>query len=190
MKPSSHVANDNVPPADAGAPTFDRVYVDHFAFVWRCLRALGVPDASVDDAAQDVFLVVHRQLGAFRGQSTLKTWLFGILRNVASNHRRAIKRRDPGDAPRPTDLAPDAPSPLEHAQNLEAAAFVQGFLSTLDDRKRAVFVLGALEELSMPEVAAALSIPLNTAYTRLRRAREDFQRALEAREGRGAPHDE
>ena len=101
------------------------------------------------------------------------------MRNVASNHRRGATAAGPGRrAGHPTPLAP---CPLEHAQNLEAAAFVQTFLAGLDERKRAVFVLGALEEMSMPEVAAALSIPLNTAYTRLRSVRADFERALGSR---------
>jgi RNA polymerase sigma-70 factor (ECF subfamily) len=183
VKPSPHVANDNQSPLDEGAPTFERLYAEQFSFVWRCLRGLGVPDASIDDAAQDVFLVVHRQLAGFRGQSTVRTWLFGILRNVASNHRRSVRRREqPATEVRPTPSRPD-----EHAQDVQAAAFVRGFLEELDEKKRAVFVLGALEEMSMPEVAAALSIPLNTAYTRLRRAREDFERALAAHQGRKAP---
>ena len=73
--------------------TFDDVYVDHFDFVWRCLRSLGVPDDALDDAAQDVFVIVHRQLPGFRGESTLPTWLFGIIRNVASNQRRGAGRK-------------------------------------------------------------------------------------------------
>jgi RNA polymerase sigma-70 factor (ECF subfamily) len=181
VKASLSAANDNRSPSDE--LTFDRVYAEHFPFVWRCLRGLGVPEVGVDDAAQDVFLIVHRQLGAFRGQSTVRTWLFAILRNVASNHRRAVGRRAAGRESASQEVSPGAPGPLEHAQNLEAAAFVQSFLAGLDEKKRAVFVLGALEEMSMPEVAAALSIPLNTAYTRLRRAREDFQRALDAHRG-------
>jgi RNA polymerase sigma-70 factor (ECF subfamily) len=168
------------PPEDAPTggrvPAFQDVYAEHFPFVWRCLRALGVPTVAVDDAAQDVFLVVHRQLAAFRGESSVRTWLFGILRNVASNHRRAGHRR--GTEPLRDEPANMSPGPLERAQNAEAAAFVQAFLADLDDKKRSVFILGVLEELSMPEVAAALAIPLNTAYTRLRRAREDFEHAL------------
>ncbi|HVX97185.1 MAG TPA: sigma-70 family RNA polymerase sigma factor [Polyangia bacterium] len=181
MKASVTAANDNRSFSDE--LTFDRVYAEHFPFVWRCLRALGISDAAVDDAAQDVFLIVHRQLGTFRGQSTLRTWLFAILRNVASNHRRAVGRGAAGRESIRQAASLGAPGPLEHAQNLEAAAFVQSFLAGLDEKKRAVFVLGALEEMSMPEVAAALSIPLNTAYTRLRRARADFQRALDAHRG-------
>jgi RNA polymerase sigma-70 factor (ECF subfamily) len=162
---------------------FEGTYAEYFPFVWRCLRGLGVSDAALDDAAQDVFLVVHSQQASFQGLSTVRTWLFGIIRNVASNHRRAVSRK--GGRHEPLAEHPQsAPDPLEHAQNAEAAAFVQRFLAGLNDKKRVVFILAVLEEMSIPEVATALSIPLNTAYTRLRSARADFQRALAHRQGR------
>lgn len=141
MKASLTAANDDRSLSEE--LTFDRVYAEHFPFVWRCLRGLGVSDAAVDDAAQDVFLIVHRQLGTFRGQSTLRTWLFAILRNVASNHRRSVGRRAAGREIIRQEASLGAPGPLEHAQTVEAAAFVQTFLATLDEKKRAVFVLGA-----------------------------------------------
>jgi RNA polymerase sigma-70 factor, ECF subfamily len=164
-------------------PSFDEVYEAHCPFVWRCLRALGVAETALDDAVQDVFLVVHRQLAGFRGQSTLRTWLFGILRKVAYNHRRASHRQVVRRENLVRQSPPASSGPLESAQDAEAAAFVQKFLAGLDDRKRGVFILSMLEEMSMPEVATALAIPLNTAYTRLRRARADFQRALDERRG-------
>jgi RNA polymerase sigma-70 factor (ECF subfamily) len=169
--------------SNQGAMPFAQVYSEYFPFVWRCLRGLGLQAGVVDDAAQDVFLVVHRQLETFRGQSSMRTWLFGILRNVASNYRRRTVRKEGHNSGLRGDVTHTAPGPLENAQNAQAAAFVQTFLADLDEKKRSVFILGVLEEMSIPEVAATLSIPLNTAYTRLRRAREDFQRALADRRG-------
>jgi len=170
---------------------FDDVYARHFAFVWRCLRGLGISEVALDDACQDVFVVVHRNLPEFRSESTLPTWLFGIARNVASNHRRAIQRKQ---APvvvldeETAGAAHEGPGPLERAQDHEAAEFVQHFMDGLDEPKRALFVLAFLEESPIPDVAAALGIPLNTAYSRLRRLREDFGRALATREARrGGP---
>jgi RNA polymerase sigma-70 factor (ECF subfamily) len=169
------------PPTGPPEPTtFDHVYASEFPFVWRCLRSLGVPPAALDDAAQDVFVIVHRQLAGFRGDSSFRSWLFGITHNVASNYRRGAQRKQ---APLValSDESPDkAPDPLEATQDLQAAAFVQRFMAGLPDDKRAMFVLGMLEELSMPEVAQALGIPLNTAYTRLRRVRLEFRQALDA----------
>ena len=163
--------------------TFESAYADLFPFVWRCLRGLGVPDAGLDDAAQEVFIVVHRRLAEFRGTSTLRTWVYGIVRNIASNQRRALRRRG-ATAALDERLPSLAATPIEAAQDAEAAAFVQLFLESLEPKKRDVFLLALMEEMSIPEVAEALSIPLNTAYTRLRLVRADFQRALAQRERR------
>ena len=169
-------------PAPNGA-NFEAVYAEHFPFVWRCLRALGVPSSGLDDGAQDVFLVVFRRLPTFQGQATLRSWLYGIVRNVASNHRRSRRRKGlPQPLPASEPVHP-GPGPVERAQEREAAAFIEGFLRGLRERKRDVFILAVLEEMSIPEVAAALSVPLNTAYTRLRSVRADFQRALSRHRG-------
>jgi RNA polymerase sigma-70 factor (ECF subfamily) len=173
-------------PGDAGQPaaetaTFDDVYTRHFPFVWRCLRGLGVPAVSLDDAAQDVFLAVHRQLSGFRGQAAMRTWLYAITRHVAANHRRRDRRKAAGVGPLQPDLTDPRPDPLERAADAQAASFVERFLSRLDAKKREVFLLAFVEEMTIPEVAEALSIPLNTAYTRFRRAKAEFQRALEQR---------
>jgi len=170
---------------DRSARSFDAIYVQEFSFVWRSLRCLGVRDGELDDAAQEVFVTVHRRLSSFRGDSTVRSWLFGIVRNVAFKHRRH-RARKPTTA---EDMAPEplepGPSPLERAQAREAAAFIQQFLAQLNDKKREIFILAVLEEMNLVEAAAALSIPLNTAYTRLRSVRTDFQKALARR--RGAP---
>ncbi|HEY8922862.1 MAG TPA: RNA polymerase sigma factor [Polyangia bacterium] len=175
------------PAADPGRPEhfpgFDDVYAAHFAFVSRCLRALGTPEASLEDAAQEVFMVVHRRLDQFSGQSSVRTWLFGIVRRVASNQRRAVKRQPPRQDVQPDSVAqPIKPlTPLEQLQNAEAAAFVERFLERLPKGQRDVFLLAVIEEMSIPEVAEALSIRLNTAYTWLRRARARFREATAER---------
>jgi RNA polymerase sigma-70 factor, ECF subfamily len=165
-----------------GPNAFDEVYANHFAFVWRCLRGLGVPQAALDDAAQDVFVAVHRQLPGFRGDAGIRTWLYGIARQVASNDRRRHRRKVAPLEPLQPDTVASDPDPLQRAANAQAAAFVEQFLQKLDTKKREVFLLAMIEEMTIPEVAAALSIPLNTAYTRLRRVRAEFQRALERRQ--------
>jgi RNA polymerase sigma-70 factor (ECF subfamily) len=175
VSPDLHVPRSRLEPVD-----FTRVYREGFPFVWRCLRGLGVRDTALDDATQDVFVVVHRRLDTFRGDSSLRTWLYGIVRNVASNHRRRSLRKSPTDPLDPT-LPSTAPGPLEQVEDAEAAAFVQDFVGGLDDKKRDVFVLVLIEELSIPEVAEMLSIPVNTAYTRLRSVRAEFRAALERR---------
>lgn len=111
----------------------------------------------------------------------MRTWIFGIVRRIAYRYRRTVKRKG-GTAPLEQEPASAAPGPLELAQDVQAAAFVDDFSSKLDPRKREVFVLGILEGLSVPEIAEALGVPLNTAYTRLRRARSAFRHALAQRQ--------
>ncbi len=167
---------------------FDAIYSRYFPFVWRCLRGLGVTESSLDDAAQDVFVVVHRRLASFLGQSTLRTWLYGIVRNVAANYRRTRQRRTTGHQSAPTaELPSRGPGPVEQAQDAEAARFIEAFLGRLDDKKRDLFILALLEDLPIPEVAATLNVPLNTAYTRLRAVRAEFERALRRHGGPHAP---
>ncbi len=72
---------------DPELPDFGAVYEEYFDFVWRTLRRYGVPEAAMDDAIQDAFLVVHSRLPTFEGRSSLRTWIFGIARRVARDHR-------------------------------------------------------------------------------------------------------
>ena len=157
-------------------PTFDEVYAAHFAFVWRVLRTFGVSDAALEDAAQDVFVVVHRRLPEFEGRAAITTWLFAIARRVAQAHRRKEGRTDPLEE-EPAGGA-DTFAALSRAQ---AAATVMGILDTMDEDKRIVFALVELEQLSVPEVARMLDLNLNTAYSRLRLARHAFELAVRAR---------
>jgi RNA polymerase sigma-70 factor (ECF subfamily) len=157
---------------------FNEVYDENCGFVWRCLRALGVAPAQLDDAAQDVFLAVHRALPGFRGEAELRTWLYGIVNNVAFKQRRTVARKGRAEALL-TEPAGGGPTPDEQAQDAQAAEFVAQFAARLDDRKRDVFVLALVEGLAIPEVAQILQVPLNTAYTRLRSVRAELRAALE-----------
>lgn len=159
------------------APTFDDVYAANFAFVWRVLRTFGVPAASLEDAAQDVFVVVHRRLPEFEGRSAITTWLFAIARRVAGAYRRKDNGRTEPLADDPVG-ATDTFAAFSRAQ---AAATVMAILDTMDEDKRIVFALVELEQLSVPEVARMLDLNLNTAYSRLRLARVAFEHAVRAR---------
>ena len=156
---------------------FRALYDEHFPFVWRCLRGLGVRDTQLEDAAQEVFVVAHRKLAEFRGDSAVRTWLYGILRYVAANQRRSQRRKGSTSALDP-ELASDAPTPEQRVQQRQRAQFVTDFAATLDAKKRDVFVLALVEQLSIPEVAAILAIPTDTAYSRLRAVRQEFRRAI------------
>jgi RNA polymerase sigma-70 factor (ECF subfamily) len=156
--------------------SFTAIYEDYFAFVWRTARRLGVDEAAVDDAVQDVFLVVHRRLGDFEGRSSVKSWLFGITRRVAKDHRRRRDRKDRGKV-EAKGLVSKQISPREQAANAEARQVLHQFLNSLDEDKREVFVLAELEQLSAPEIAEATGANVNTVYSRLRVARARFEEA-------------
>lgn len=168
------------PAARTAAPSFEEVYDRHFGFVWRNLRRLGVPEASLDDAAQDVFVTIHRRLGEFEGRSALTTWIFAIVLGTARNHRRSHKRRSPerdGAAPDELEAAPHG-SPERRAERAEAMRLVALLLDELDEEKREVFVLAELEQLSAPEIASLLGLNVNTVYARIRAAQKAFEAAL------------
>ena len=110
-------------------------------------------------------MVVHRKLHAFEGRSSVRTWLYGIAVRVASAERRAARSRPP-PAPSSGPELVDARTPYETTVQAEALARLDRALDSLDDDKRAAFVLYEVEELTMAEVAEALSCPLQTAYSR------------------------
>jgi RNA polymerase sigma-70 factor (ECF subfamily) len=163
------------------------VYEQHFEFVWRVVRRLGVAERYVDDAVQDVFIVVHRRLGEFEGRSSLKTWLFGIARRVARDHRRRARRKDrAGELPSGGLADPTAQTPLEAAAAAQQVRTLHEILAELGEAQREVFVLAELEQMTAPEIADALAVKLNTVYSRLRAARAVFNKAVARRRAHDA----
>jgi RNA polymerase sigma-70 factor (ECF subfamily) len=188
MLAAAHRPAEAEPPTDAPPGDLARIYEEHFDFVWRSARRLGVPPGAVDDVVQEVFIVVHRQLASFEGRSSMKTWLFGILRNVVLRQRRSWARRREEALEESAVAAAGTPAD-EHLAEREARRVLHALLAGLDDDKRAVFVLAELEQMSAPEIAEATGLKLNTVYSRLRLARAEMEKALErhrARERGGA----
>jgi RNA polymerase sigma-70 factor (ECF subfamily) len=173
-------------PADAALERFLALYREHFPFVWRTVGQLGVDPAAVADAVQDVFLVVHRRFADFEGRSSVKTWLFGIARRVAADHRKA-RRRKPATLTEPALLDGFARDDGGAMRQLEASDLVGALLDCLDDVKREVFVLAELEGMTIAEIAEATSANPNTVSARLRAARAAFECALVEHEN--AMHD-
>lgn len=159
--------------------TFKEVYDEHFRFVWRSLRRLGVRDSDVPDAVQDVFLVVHRRLAEFEGRSKVTTWLFGICFRVARDRRKlAHVRRRGGDDEPLLDCADERVDVAAEAERRQGLALLEAILDELPLEQRAVFTLFELEGMSGDDIAETLEIPLGTAYSRLRIARDAFRRAV------------
>ncbi len=163
-------------PSKASKTEFDAAYRAHFGFVWRVLARQGVPDAALEDAAQEVFMVAHRHWGAWDGRASIRAYLFGVARRVAATSRRTHQRqRNKLEAlpPRAPEVALD--DQFEDRERLDHLAAAIG---RLDRDRRDVFVLSDIEGLSAPEIADALGCKLNTVYSRLRRARRDVIEAM------------
>jgi RNA polymerase sigma-70 factor, ECF subfamily len=149
----------------------------HFNFAWRTLRRLGVAEADLPDAAQQVFSVVAEKL-ALISESAEKSFIFGTALRVASHARRAKRRKREApleDAGTLLDAAPNPEQALQRSQAIEQLAEI---LDGMDETSRAVFVLFELEQLTMAEIARLQRVPLGTVASRLRRAREQFHVAV------------
>jgi RNA polymerase sigma-70 factor, ECF subfamily len=179
-RPDQHRAQwvGDLPRAMAAKPKVVALYEQHFDFAWRSLRRLGVAPGDLEDAVQDVFLIVHRRLGDFQGRSAIRSWIFGIAYRVAKIYRHKASRRRKGVTVEEAVLVCSRDTPEEARDHVQAAEQVQVLLDQLDDEKRAVFILAELEQLPAPDIALALGIPQNTVYSRLRLARAAFEAGL------------
>ncbi|HEY3255349.1 MAG TPA: sigma-70 family RNA polymerase sigma factor [Polyangiaceae bacterium] len=157
---------------------------DHFDFVWRLLRRLGIPEADADDAAQQVFIVGTRRLADIPIGSE-RTFLYGSALRVASNMRRNSARRERFIRSVPAESDAAARTPHDELERRQALAFLDRLLSVLDDDQREVFVLCEIEELTAPEVASIIGAPVGTVASRLRRARQSFGEELKRLKAQG-----
>lgn len=158
--------------------TFDAVFQREHGYVWNTLRRLGVREADIQDQAQEVFVVVHGLLGDYDPSRPMRPWLFGIAYRIACRYRALARhRRELADdaGGEPVDPAPPADEALAAA---EARDLVVRALDGVELGRRAVFVMNVIDERPMPEVAETLGIPLNTAYSRLRLARDEFEKTV------------
>jgi RNA polymerase sigma-70 factor (ECF subfamily) len=157
------------------------VFSQHASFVWRSLRRLGVASADVDDALQEVFLVVFRRISAYEDRGLIRPWLFTISRQVASHYHRGNKRTET----RYQGLVLDTVGTdvEESLARREAEEVVRSFLDGLDEPQRIAFYLSDIEGMTAPEIAEAIGVNLNTVYARIRLARKRFERTIARRLG-------
>jgi RNA polymerase sigma-70 factor (ECF subfamily) len=162
----------------------------HFDFVWRSLRRLGLSPADADDGTQEVFLVVSRKLSEIAAHSE-KRFLFATALRVASTRRRGLRRRreEPrswlGEEDAESSRERSEPGPERLTELAHARRDLNDILDAMKLEQRAVFVLYELEEMTVPEIASLLDVPIGTVSSRLRVAREEFDlslRRLRARE--------
>jgi RNA polymerase sigma-70 factor (ECF subfamily) len=153
-----------------------RTLVDeHFGFVWRYLRGLGVREADIDDAAQQVFMVAAQKIDAVR-EGSERAYLVSTAHGVAANARRVgVRRREVPSDDVMAEHEDESPNAEQHAQTQEELAILDRFLASLEPSLRQVFILFELEGMTMASISATLELPPGTVASKLRRAREAFQ---------------
>jgi RNA polymerase sigma-70 factor (ECF subfamily) len=159
------------------AADFARAYID---FAWRVARRLGLARADAEDVAQRAMLVAAQRVETVAAGSE-RAFVFRIVAHLVSKVYRARhrKREEPEEAAGElVDLDHDPEALLEQRRAREA---LDAILQALPPDLRAAFVLFEIEGLSQPEIALALGIPSGTVASRLRRAREQFQRVAARR---------
>lgn len=152
---------------------FREIYESECAYVWHTLRRLGVRERDIEDVAHETLFTVFKRLADFDPSRPIRPWIFGFCYRFASDHRkRAHVRRE---------IAAEEIETSDGAASVgltEARAVVHRALEAVELDRRAVFVAHEIDGWSIPEVAVSLGIPLNTAYSRLRLARAEFEAAV------------
>jgi RNA polymerase sigma-70 factor (ECF subfamily) len=155
---------------------FSAVYEQWFDPCLRWLRALGIPDAELEDVGQEVFVVVRRKLSRFDG-TRLAAWLYRIASHTASDQRRRawfrrLWTREPDVLL--DELPTGADGPAELLERREAQRLLAGVLAKMSEKRRVAFALYEIEGYSGEEIAAVLDVPVATVWTRLHHARKEF----------------
>jgi RNA polymerase sigma-70 factor (ECF subfamily) len=166
------------------APDTRQVFASEFGWVWRTLQRFGVRQADLEDLVHDVFVVFHARRAEYDPSRPLRPWLMGIAFRVASDHRRRKSNRNEL-LQEPEEPADSKPSPESaSARAAERRLLLEAFAQVEPERLQ-ILLLHDVDEVPVPRIAEALAIPLNTAYSRLRLARGELQRAVEKLKGGG-----
>jgi RNA polymerase sigma-70 factor (ECF subfamily) len=168
------------PAVDDARVRFEAIYRHELAWVVRTVERLGARPRDLEDLVQDVFVAFYRTMDGYDPTRPLRPWLFGIAFRVISDYRRkASFAREAPDQARAEEASVVGPTPVDSLEAAEKRRLVLSALDALPLDQRAIFVAVELDERAVPEVAADLGIPLNTAYSRLRLGRQRFAAAVE-----------
>ncbi len=156
------------------------VYAQNAELLWKSLFRMGIPEADLPDALQEVLLVVHRRLDTYDRSCRLSTWLFGICLRVASTQRRTRRRRREESMDPDVQLGPlvDHQNPEELAVARDARRRFDAALASLDPEKRAIFTMFEIDGFGCAAIAEMLGVPKGTVFSRLSAARQAFQASL------------
>lgn len=161
---------------------FSEVYSQNFDVAWRTLRRYGVPATELEDALQEVFLIVHDRISTFEGRSSLRTWIFGIARRVARDHRPAGRLEICEPSVMEALPASHSNGVAALAEQQEDARLLYSLLVELSPERREILVLVELEQLTVAEAAEVLDENTNTLQSRLRNAKVDLSAAFSRRQ--------
>jgi RNA polymerase sigma-70 factor, ECF subfamily len=164
-------------------PRVTRMVQAHHDFIWRLLRRLGVAAADTDDATQRVFMIAARRMADINLGSE-RSFLFGTALRVAPETVRAARRQAPLADDESLERRDSSPGPEELTAQNRARAALEELLLAMPLELRTVLVLFELEQMTKTEVAELLDLPVGTAVSRLRRAREEFRAQLKRRNAR------
>lgn len=165
---------------DRSAPDLAETYREHYGFVWRSLRRLGVPDVAVDDAVHDVFVVAAKRLHEFEGRAAITSWLFAVAVRVSKHQRRSAARHHRRKDALAAELNAGSGAQAGDFARQDAVRTLHGLLELIDDKLRHVYILMELEQMTGREVAQLLSLTVPTVHSRLRAARQQLRRHAEA----------
>jgi RNA polymerase sigma-70 factor (ECF subfamily) len=173
---------------DAISDDFAEIFSTHERAIYRYLLRLTENEADAEDLTQEAFVRVHRGLPGFRGDSSVKTWLYRIASNVFLDHTRsASTKRDRVTAALDETVGvagdwedEEAPRPDEVAEQSEMSACVQEHVEALPESYRTVLVMHDEEGLTAREIAEVLGCSEANAKIRLHRARERLRASLNA----------
>ena len=179
MTNTARIYPQSATPAPRVTYDFAQVFRAHIDRVWRALHGMGVPAGQVEDAAQEVFLIVHDKLPTFEGRSKLSTWIYAITYRVGMNYRSKAQRQPCHDDLDEVDVLLDV-TPEQQLSEKEAALLVERFSQSLSEGMRDVFVLCFIEQQQPADVAAVLGLSPNTVYSRMRLLRKGLRAVLEA----------
>jgi RNA polymerase sigma-70 factor (ECF subfamily) len=169
---------DNMNPASSRSPPeLGAIFDEHFDYVWATLRRLGISEADREDLVHEVFLKVHSRLADYDQSRPLRPWLFGFAYRVAADHHRLARHRVEVLGSQGETAAENIPAD-ERVAALEERDLLHSALQTIELDRRAVLVMHDIDDVPVPQIAAMFDIPLNTAYSRLRLAREQLAGAV------------
>jgi RNA polymerase sigma-70 factor (ECF subfamily) len=170
---------DASPQAAAVSADFQAIFAAEFSYVCRALRRLGVRQADLEDQAQEVFVSVHGKFASYDPGRAVRPWLFAFAFRAAANYQRLARHR----REQSSDAEPaSAHTPEAALADRQAQALVLSALEGVPLERRSALIMHDIDGFSAPEIADALDVPINTVYSRVRVARDEFRAALKRAE--------